>query len=271
MSQLPYLLGHSPNELERLVTQARVIDPITRRFFLAAGVAPGMRVLDIGSGAGDVAFLAAELVGSEGEVVGVDRVPTAIENARARAEARSLRNVSFREGDPAEMTFDRPFDAITGRYVLMFQRDPADMLRRIAKHVRRGGVIVFHEPDWFGARSIPPAPTYDRCCEWLRQVLERSETESHMGTKLHSTFVDAGLSAPTMGIDALIGGGEKAADNLRLVADLVGTVIPNLEQLGIATPAEIDSPTLAERMIREVTASGSVTIGRSEVGAWTRV
>ena len=58
-----YLLGHDPDELRRLNAQARVIDPITRRFFQAAGIGPGMRVLDVGSGAGDVAFLAAEIVG----------------------------------------------------------------------------------------------------------------------------------------------------------------------------------------------------------------
>lgn len=84
-----------------------------------------MRVLDVGSAAGDVAFLAASLVADSGEVVGVDRVPAALDLARARATARSLRNVSFREGDPGEMAFDRRFDAVIGRYVLQFQQDPA--------------------------------------------------------------------------------------------------------------------------------------------------
>src|SRR5882672_3069775 len=102
-----YVLGHSPRELERLGTQARLIDPMTRRFFLEAGIRPGMRVLDVGSGAGHVAFLTAELVGGAGEVVGVDRAPAALATARARVEAYSLRNVSFLEGDPTAMSFDR--------------------------------------------------------------------------------------------------------------------------------------------------------------------
>src|SRR5712692_9244705 len=90
-----YELGHSDRELERLKAQARLIDPITRQFFREAGIVSGMRVLDVGSGAGDVAFLAAELVGEAGEVVGVDRAQAALAAARARANARSLRNVSF--------------------------------------------------------------------------------------------------------------------------------------------------------------------------------
>jgi 2-polyprenyl-3-methyl-5-hydroxy-6-metoxy-1,4-benzoquinol methylase len=76
-----YILGHSEREIARLKAQAAELDPITRRFLLEAGIVPGMRVLDVGSGAGDVAFLAAELVGATGEVVGVDLAPAAIEVA----------------------------------------------------------------------------------------------------------------------------------------------------------------------------------------------
>src|SRR5215470_3950998 len=68
-----YVLGHSQGELRRLESQARVVDPITRRFVEEAGIGPGMRVLDVGTGAGDVAFLLADVVGSGGEVVGFDR------------------------------------------------------------------------------------------------------------------------------------------------------------------------------------------------------
>src|SRR5437899_2256732 len=142
-----YVLGHSDREIERLRVQALLVDPITRRFMREGGVGPGMRVLDVGSGAGDVAFLAAELVGDAGEVIGVDRAPTALAVARERAPGKSLRNVSFVEGDPANMTFDRPFDAVVGRYVLLFQQDPGTMLRKVAAHLRPGGVVVFHEPD----------------------------------------------------------------------------------------------------------------------------
>ena len=53
-----YALGHSDRELARLSLQARLFDPLTRQLFRDAGVAPGMRVLDVGSGSGDVAFLA---------------------------------------------------------------------------------------------------------------------------------------------------------------------------------------------------------------------
>jgi len=46
-----YECGHSDRELKRLATQAQLIDPVTRRFFVDAGLKPGMRLLDVGSGA----------------------------------------------------------------------------------------------------------------------------------------------------------------------------------------------------------------------------
>src|SRR6478752_456313 len=124
-----YVLGHAERELRRLAAQARMVDPITARFFGEAGVRAGMRVLDVGSGAGDVSFLVAGLVGESGQVIGVDRSVDAVGTATGRAAERSLRTVSFVQGDPAQMSFDVPFDAVVGRYVLQFQRDPGAMVR----------------------------------------------------------------------------------------------------------------------------------------------
>src|SRR5215468_2944455 len=110
MKRADYVLGHSDFELQRLAHQAQLLGPNTREFFQAAGLVSGMRVLDVGSGTGDVAFLAAEFVGPSGEVVGTDIAPAAIASARKGAIARWLGQVSFREGNPAEMVFDRSFD-----------------------------------------------------------------------------------------------------------------------------------------------------------------
>ena len=266
-----YVLGHSDRELERLSTQARLIDPITRQFFRDAGIARGMRVLDVGSGAGDVAFLAAEVVGESGEVVGVDRAPAALAAARARAQARSLRNVSFREGNPAEMAFERQFDAVIGRYVLMFQDDPAAMLRRLAVHARPGGTLVFHELDWDGIRSFPPVPTYDRCCKWIVETLRLHGAETRMGMKLYSTFLAAGLPAPSLRPESVIGGGANGSDQAHLIADLAASLGPEMERLGVTTAAEDRFETLAERILTETIAGSSVIVGHLQIGAWCRV
>lgn len=271
MPEPVYALGHSDRELERLIAQERMVGPATERFFRAAGVEAGMRVLDVGSGAGDCAFVAARIVGERGEVVGADRVAAALAFATERARTAGLSHVSFREGDPATMTFDRPFDAVVGRYVLLFQSDASAMLRKLAGHLRPGGVIAFHEPDWSVARSTPPAPLYDRCCRWIIETFRAVGTDTLMADKLHGLFVNAGLPPPALRMETFIGAGRACDAWLGAVADLIGSLVPTMEREGVATAAEVDAASLADRLRREVNATGSVILGRSEVAAWSRI
>ena len=271
MPRPAYVLGHSAFELERLARQERLIGTITRDYLRAAGIAPGMRVLDVGSGTGVVAFHAAELVGPSGQVTGTDLAPAAVAAANEAAAARGLKQVSFRAGDPAEMTFEEPFDAVIGRYVLMFQEDAGHMLRQLAKHVRTGGIIAFHEPDWSFLRSDPAAPAYDRCCRWIVETFERVGTSTNMSARLRQAFVNAGLGAPTMRLQAVIGDSVSAAEWLHAVAELAIVLAPAIEQQGVATAAEIGAETLADRIIQDVAGNRSTIVGRAEIGAWARV
>ncbi len=266
-----YVLGHSEHEVERLKAQARLIDPITDRFFRAAGVAKGMRVLDVGSGAGDVAFLAAELVGAGGSVVGADRVASAVRVAQARAADRSLLNVAFEVGDPSDLSFATPFDAVVGRYVLQFQKEPAALLRRLATKIRPGGVLVFHEIDWAGLSSFPAVPTYDQFSRWGADAMRLHGTETRMGSKLHATFVAAGLPAPTMRMEALVVAGVESLPWLRLFKDLIATLLPELERSGLATANEVGVDTLVQRMSEEAKESTSVFFGHYQIAAWVRI
>src|SRR5262245_17684273 len=82
-----YFLGRSDAHTRLLLDQARVFAPATRSLLHEAGIGPGMKVLDLGSGAGDVALLVAERVGPTGHVVGLDTDERILEVARARAQA----------------------------------------------------------------------------------------------------------------------------------------------------------------------------------------
>ena len=112
-----YALGYTDAEQERLMRQATLIAPHTERLFREAGIGVGHRVLDLGSGMGDVSMLVAGLVGASGEVVGIERDATSIERAQARVAVAGLRNVSFLNVDVNNIVTDRPFDAVVGRYV----------------------------------------------------------------------------------------------------------------------------------------------------------
>jgi hypothetical protein len=91
-----------------------------------------------------------------------------------------------------------------------------------------------------------------------------------MGVKLHATFIAAGLPAPTLRLEALLGGGEQAADRIQLFADLARTLLPAAERLGLAPAGGVDLETLLEQMTDEVRANESLVVGHFQVGAWAR-
>src|SRR5215472_15226595 len=124
VSTSQYVLGTAESEHDRLVRQAALLAPYTERLFREAGVGPRQRVLDIGSGMGDVALLAAQVVGPQGQVVGIDVDHAALAQARQRAEAHGLRNVTFLETDLAQFTAESSFDAVVGRLTLQFVPQP---------------------------------------------------------------------------------------------------------------------------------------------------
>jgi len=266
--QSSYALGHSEQELERLAHQAQVFAPFTRQLFEQAGIGPGMRILDVGCGAGDVAFLAAELVGRSGEVVGADRSAAAVEWAVARAQKQGIINAKFLEGDPTVMDFEQPFDAVVGRLVLMYYPDPVDAIGKLARHVKREGLIIFQEFDMENARSFPPAPTFDRAVGWMKQTLTATNTRIQLGLELHSVFLAAGLPGPKLRMDALIGGGSEFP--CEILATAIQSLLPMMEKLQIATSAEVEVSTLAERMRDEVIAGKGVVLSPALIGAWSR-
>src|SRR5262249_3155237 len=238
-----YVLGHAEEELDRLSRHARVLEPFTRQLFQQAGITAGMRVLDVGCGSGDVAFLAADLVGAGGEVIGVDRAAAAVNRATTGAQARHMSNVRFAEGDPAEMRFDRRFDAVVGRLVLMYYPDPVDAVRKLAGHLRDGGLIVFQELDTANARSLPPAPTFERSVGRIKQALSATGARIQLGLELHSVFLAAGLPGPSMRMDALIGGGPDVPV-YELVAGVTASLLPVMEKFNLTTAVEVDLSSL---------------------------
>src|SRR5262249_32110414 len=94
-----YPLGYSDRESKRLAAQAAMLEELTADVFRRAGLRPGMKVLDIGCGVGDVSLLAAKFVGASGSVLGVDRAASSLQTAAQRAASAGVTNASFQEVD----------------------------------------------------------------------------------------------------------------------------------------------------------------------------
>ena len=235
-----------------------------------------MRVLDVGCGPGDVSLLLSELVGADGSVVGVERDEEALSTARRRAVESGAANVEFVLGDFREVEFaGDSFDLLVGRLVLMYQGDPAEAVRAAARHVRSGGAVVFAEmcmrtgsviPERFLV-SWPPTPASEQLSVWIDAAFGGGEgTQPDMGMRLPATFAEAGLlPSPDLDSEVVIAIGEEA------ISEAVGfarSLLPRIVATGVATEAEVDINTLAERLRAGSGQVGRITFWPTMVGAF---
>jgi SAM-dependent methyltransferase len=270
------LSSSSEDEHARLLRQADWYAPYTRRLFAAAGIKPGMRVLDVGCGPGDVSFLAAELVGPQGSVVGIERDEAAVANASQRALDRGTENVDFLVGDFREVEpAGGPFDALVGRLVLMYQADPAAAVASAARHLRAGGIVAFAEmclshggiDPGHTLMCWPRTPVWRQLSTWVNSMHERLGTKSDMGYRLPETFAAAGL-APCMHLDGelVLAVGDEAVAR---IVDLARSFLPMIVQTGAATEAEVSIDTLAQRLRADTGPAGPVVSWPPVVGGFT--
>ena len=251
-----YTLGRTSHETTRLIEQSRIYGASTQRLCKRAGITDGMRVLEIGSGAGDVALTLAELVGPAGQVIGVDVNPSILDTARQRATDTGMRNVEFIAGDARMLAFPDKFDAIVGRFVLMYMADPGKAFSKLITHLKPGGIAAFQEPEYtlYPAFLHPDTPLINQLIRWILDVFEHSGAHLDMGIGLYRAFVDAGLPPPTMHLESPIGAAKTWA-GYRYMATIFQSLLPLLEKYGLATAEQVDVDTLAARLREEVLAS----------------
>jgi len=263
-----YALGYTDAEQDRLIRQAAVIAPITERFFREAGIRAGQRVLDLGSGMGDVAMLVAGLVGPSGEVVGIERDVSSIARAKARVAAAELRNVHFLNSDVNSIAVDELFDAAVGRFILMYLPDPVSLLRSVGRVVRSGGVIAFQEPSWAAMLAVGAGlPLWSKVRHAIHEILLRSGANPEMGPALYRAFQEAGLPSPKMHLEMPLG---NDADFIRLTSDLLYSLRPLVEQHKVSLRELGDLDTLPDRISAEVAEANTVVSLIALVGAWSR-
>jgi ubiquinone/menaquinone biosynthesis C-methylase UbiE len=264
----PYALGYAEGEFRRLELQGKLLRDLTEDVLRRAGIGPGMRVLDIGCGVGDVSLLAGKLVGPTGLVLGVDRSADSIDIAQRRAtEAGQCYWTCFRTGEIDAFSPDESFDAVIGRLILMYLPDPAATLRRLAGFLRPGGVAAFQEMAMPLARSVPECPLFSLCRGWIIDTIEGAGFEIDMGGKLPMTFAAAGLQAPQMNAAGLAGGGPHSPV-YDYIAGTLRSLLPMAEAVGVATAAEMNVDRLAERLRAEAVERQACIMLPPLVGAW---
>ena len=271
-SDATYTMGRSKEETDRLIQQSGLYEDMTKRFLSEAGLVNGMKVLDIGSGAGDVSMAAAELVGADGQVFGVDMNAEILEIARARAQGAGFANIQFLAGDARALDLPNDFDALIGRLVLMYMADPVEALKQLTQRLRPGAIVAFQEVDFktIEAFYLEETPIMNNLARWVVEVFKRSGAHIGMGLDLYGAFVDAGLPEPAMQYAAPMGG-PAAWGGYPYIANSFRSILPLLEAYGIATAEEVDIDTLPQRIREEVVTTKHPVVLPPHITAWTHL
>jgi|SRR5579871_44028 len=175
-----YLLSETTAEHQRLIRQARIFETFTERLFRDAGIGTGQTVLDVGSGVGDVAFLAARIVGPSASVIGIERDADMVATASARASAGGLTNVRFIQGEIGRVSINESFDAVVGRFIIEFVPDAGGAMRALASLLRPCGVMAFQDACWITWLGLNQGlPLRGKCVSLIYQAFARSG--AHVG------------------------------------------------------------------------------------------
>ncbi|MBP0615778.1 class I SAM-dependent methyltransferase [Jiella mangrovi] len=279
MTTSTYVLGHDPYEIRRLTIQSQVFAGGTERILRAAGLGAGHSVLDIGTGAGDVAMMAAELTGVTGDVLGIDQSPAIVDVARERAGRTRHPHLRFQAASLDSFSASASFDLVVGRYVLVHQQDPAAFVRQAAKFVRPGGAILFIEPNvaeltrpdealretW----SNPPVTLYDETAKQVVLGFSLAGVALSCGGRLVDVFQAAGLSEPSLLCEMPMAGPQ--SDFAELMTLTLRSLLPALEHHAAELAADIEIETLHTRLRNALLATRSQLRFADLVGAWTTV
>ena len=203
-------------------------------------------------------------------MLGIDRSAEAIEVARRRAAAAGQASLRFEAVELDAFSTEREFDAVIGRLVLMYLPDAAATLRRLRRHLRRGGVIAFQEIAIPLARSVPDAPYFRQCVDWILATFAHAGFEIDMGGKLFATFLAAGLPTPQMIAAARVEGGPHSPA-YEFMASILRSLLPVMEGVGVATAADVAIEGVAERLRKEAVAHNACIMLPPLVGAWAQL
>ena len=196
-----YVLDGSDADLRRLLSIAEISGQMARSAFRRVGMGEGWNVIDCGCGPIGGLAVMAEMVGSEGRVVGVDLSEPAVQRARSVMAALGLGNVDLVAGDIHELdvaAVGGPFDLAYARLFLMHQPDQVRTLSQIAGLLRPGGWVVTQE----ALRTPPPRshPHLDALGAYWNLLYELME---RAGGVPHAAVDDLARSARAAGFEVV--------------------------------------------------------------------
>jgi len=207
-----YLLGTSDEELERLRFQQEIWGEVSERFLDRIGAGAGMRVLDAGCGPGLMSLALRDRVGAAGSVLAVDVSARWEETFNLELSERGFDNVEFRRSRLEELELEeKSFDLVFSRWVLSFLPDAEDVVARLARLLKPGGVLAIQDYNHEGLSLFPRSAGFEAMIRATRAYYEQSGGDTFVAGRLPAALQAAGLEVIDLEPNVKCGGPDSPA------------------------------------------------------------
>ena len=187
-----YIIDGGEPGAARLAVLGRTLAASSESFLKRTGLRPGVRVLDVGCGSGELTRWMAELAGPA-EVVGVDVDLTVLSIARDRwSEHPAAPRFVLADAAALPPALGR-FDVVYARFLLSHQTDPLSVLRELRELCRPGGVVAVEDVDIPAMFCEPRSAAYDRATELYCRAAVARGADPRLGPRLAALFDEAGF------------------------------------------------------------------------------
>lgn len=214
-----YIHGSSAEERQRL---SLLNDILNDSCLKELNLQPGVRVVDFGSGLGQFTRLMARTVGDAGQVIGFERDPGQLQQARELAESEGEQTlVEFRQGDalapPLKESEWGSFDVAHARFLLEHVSNPGLVVAQMARTIRPGGKVFIIDDDHGDFRPWPEPAGFDNLWQAYVRSYENLGNEPYVGRHLVSLLHQNGLTAIRNG--GVFFGGAGGSERFLAIAD----------------------------------------------------
>ena len=188
-----YIISGGQEGKNRLKLLADILKASTKSLLEADGSVLGKKILDVGCRGGDVSIMAAQMVGENGCITGLDFDNEIIKLAQQDAREQGIFNVQFQAIDAHDINYQNEFDIVYSRFLLSHIKEPKQVLGNMLNSLKPGGKIIVEDIQFSGHFCFPECKAFDAYLHYFVTSAKNNGHNPEIGPSLYKLFQETGV------------------------------------------------------------------------------